>query len=63
MINVHTTFSHNFLKISIGNSVAHVKEHRVQNDAFGEMDVFEIERHPHPPHSIINNDYHITQQK
>ncbi|ASV84479.1 hypothetical protein CES85_5273 [Ochrobactrum quorumnocens] len=51
MINGYSAFGQNFLKVTIGNRISYVKEHRVHNDAFGEMCAFEIDRHPLPLHS------------
>jgi len=35
MVNVHTTFGHYFLKVTIGNGIANIEEHRIKNDTFG----------------------------
>ena len=37
MIDIDTTFRHDFLQITVGNTIAHVKKHRIKNRFFGEM--------------------------
>jgi len=53
MVDGYPTFGQNFLKITIGNGVAHVKEYGIKDDAFGEMGTFEIDCHLLSLHSQL----------
>ncbi len=63
MIDKYAAFSQSFLKVTIGNWIAHVKEDRVQDDAFGKMCSFEIGRHPLLPNSTPTWFHVITHQR
>jgi hypothetical protein len=63
MIDVYATFGYNFLKVTIGDGVAHVKADRVQNDTFRKMCSFEIDRHLFSPQSLTPIKGDIAQQK
>ena|GEM_PF-2700001 len=63
MIHSNAAFCQNFLKVTIGNRVTHVKEDCMQDDTFWKMGTFESDRHSHSPHSIMRTDAHIAQQK
>lgn len=63
MVNVHTTFSHNFLKVTIGTGIAHVKENGVKDNTTGKMSPFEIDRQTQSPHSFMRTEGIIALQK
>lgn len=45
VINDYAAFSQKLLKVTIGNGIADVKEDCMQDDIFGKMSPFEIDRH------------------
>jgi len=63
MVDLNAALGHNFLKIAIGNRITNIKEYGIKDDAFGEMDTFEIDCHPLPPHSITDTDWGIAWQE
>lgn len=44
MVDCYASLSRNLLKLAIGDGVAHVKEDGMQDDAFGKISPFEIDR-------------------
>ena len=62
MIDGYAAFGQDFLKVSIGDRIAHAKEDGMQDDTLGEMNAFEINRHPLPPHSCVYTNCNILSR-